>query len=55
MQHLIFSAALAEQRQADLRHQAEQARRAWSHRPARRIRRRTARRWWLPAQRPADA
>ena len=49
-------AALAEQRQADLRHDAEQARLARSYRLARRPRRwRAARRWWLLAQRPADA
>jgi hypothetical protein len=49
-------AALAEQRQADLRHDAEQARLARSYRLARRPRRwRAARRWWLLARRPADA
>ena len=53
--HHLVLAALADQRHADLHHQAEQARLARSHRPARRNRRRTARRWWLLAQRPADA
>jgi len=48
-------AALADQHHADLHHQAEQARLARRHRPARRTRRHPARRWWLLAQRPADA
>jgi hypothetical protein len=49
-------AALAEQRQADRRHQAKQARLALSHRLARRPHRGlAARRWRLLAQRPADA
>ena len=55
LQHPITTAALAEQHQADLQHQAEQARLAGSHRPARRTRGRTARRWWLLGQRPANA
>jgi hypothetical protein len=54
--HPVTAAALADQYQADLRHQAEQARLTRSYRLARRPRRRrTARRWWLLAQRPADA
>jgi hypothetical protein len=54
--HPAIAAALAEQRQADLRHDAEQARLARSCRLARRPRRwRAARRWWLLAQRPANA
>jgi hypothetical protein len=49
-------AAVAEQRQAGLRHEAEQVRLARSYRLARRPRRWcAARRWWLLAQRPADA
>ena len=53
--HHLVVAALAEQRHAGLHHQAEQVRLARRHRPARRIRRHPARRWWLLAQRPADA
>jgi hypothetical protein len=51
-----ITAVLVEQRQADLRHDAEQTHLARSYRLARRPRRRrAARRWWLLAQRPADA
>jgi hypothetical protein len=54
--HHLAVAALAEQRQADRRHEAERARLARSYRLARRPHRgRAARRWWLLAQRPADA
>jgi len=53
--HHLIVAALADQRHAGLHHQAEQARRAHRHRPARRTRRHPARRWWQLAQRPADA
>jgi hypothetical protein len=54
--HYPAIAALAERRQADLRHDAEQARLARSYRLARQPRRwRAACRWWLLAQRPADA
>jgi hypothetical protein len=54
--HDLAVAAVAEQRQAGLRHEAEQVRLARSYRLARRPRRWcAARRWWLLAQRPADA
>jgi hypothetical protein len=54
--HYLAIAAIADQRQADLRDQAEQARLARSHRLTRGPRRwRAARRWWLLAQRPVDA
>ena len=54
--HPVIVVALAEQRRAGLRYQAEQAHLARSYRLARRPRRwRAARRWWLLAQRPADA
>jgi hypothetical protein len=54
--HPVTAAALAEQRQADLRHQAEQAHLARSYRLARRPRRwRATQRCSLLAQRPADA
>ena len=53
--HHLVIAALANQHHADLHHQAEQAHRARSHRPAHRTRHRPARRWWQLAQRPADA
>ena len=54
--HYLAIAAIADQRQADLRDQAEQARLERSHRLTRGSRRwRAARRWWLLAQRPVDA
>jgi len=51
MQHLTFSAALAEDRRAELRREASQVRLARAGRPRRRY---TAGRW-RPAVRPARA
>lgn len=55
LQHPIIAAALGEQRQADLGHEAEQARLVRSSRLARQTRQRAARRWWRPATHPARA
>jgi hypothetical protein len=49
------TAALAEERQADLRREAEQARLARQCRRARKPGQRTVRRWRLFARRPAHA
>jgi hypothetical protein len=51
MQHLTFSAALAEDRRAVLRREASQVRLARAGRPGRRY----AVRRWRPAARPAQA
>lgn len=59
LQHPSIAAVLAEQRQADLRRQADRWRLAHSARANpranRRSRRPASRRWWRPATRPAQA
>jgi hypothetical protein len=55
LQHPIIAAALVEQRQADLRRQADRWRLAHSGRDDHRSRRPASRRWWRPAPRPASA
>ena len=55
LQHPIIAAALVEQRQADLRGQADRWRLAHSARADRRPARPIRRRWWRPATRPARA
>ena len=52
LQHPITTAALVEQRQADLRRQAEQARLIWPGRLTRRARRQSASRWRLAQRTP---
>jgi hypothetical protein len=52
LQHPIIAAALVEQRQADLRGQADRWRLARSARAHRRSRRPASRRWWRPATQP---
>jgi hypothetical protein len=54
-QHPIITAALGEQRQADLRRQADRWRLVRSFRTERRSSRPAIRRWWRPATRPARA
>jgi hypothetical protein len=53
--HPDITAALVEQRQAELRRQAEQARLARSFRISRKAQRRAAHRWWRLARRPSYA
>ena len=53
-QHPIVATALAEERQAHLRHQADQIRQIHGH-PNGRPRRPIVARWWRAATRPAQA
>jgi hypothetical protein len=55
MQHPTFSATLAEQRRAELRRQADQARLARDSRPTYRRWQWRVSHWWRPATRPARA
>jgi hypothetical protein len=55
MQHPTLSATLAEQHREELRRQADQAHLARSSRLHGRRREWRARRWWRPANRPAQA
>jgi hypothetical protein len=54
MQHLTFSATLADQHRDQLRGQADQIRLSRQGRPRSRPRRLSAARWWRPTARPAQ-